>query len=123
MTNDELMIEGSNAPMTFRHLVIHSSFVIRISSFILLLAPYAVAAPYASDDWLNQFPRDKDGYTIFPTDDAVYVGTQPGDAPDLKTAQKQCHSRHTRCILFRRGEIYSASQINDSAQTNGLSAA
>jgi hypothetical protein len=109
------------------HLVIHSSFVIRISSLTLLLASFtataAPASPYASDAWLNQFPRDTDGYTIFPTPDPVYVGNQPGDAPNLKTAQQMCRARHTRCILFRRGQVYSPEQINDVVQINGLSPA
>jgi hypothetical protein len=82
-----------------------------------------VASPYASDAWLDTFPRDADGYTIFPTADPVYIGNQPGDAPDLKTAQKMCRANHTRCILFRRGQTYSAAQINDNLQTNGISAA
>lgn len=81
------------------------------------------SSPYASEAWLSQFPRDADGFTIFPTADPVYVGNQPGDAPNLKTAQQMCRSRHARCILFRRGEVYSASQINDTAQINGISAA
>jgi hypothetical protein len=129
---EETITECSNVTMnkrhhrSFVHWFIHSSFVIRISSLIVLLCVVprvAAASPYASDAWLAQFPRDADGYTNFPTADPVYVGNQPGDAPDLKSAQQMCRSRHTRCILFRRGQVYSAAQINDVVQINGLSAA
>jgi hypothetical protein len=105
------------------HLPIVSSFVIRISSLLICFSAHVALASYASDAWLAQFPRDADGYTIFPTADPVYVGNQPGDAPDLKTAQQKCRAKHSRCILFRRGQVYSASQINDNIQTNGISAA
>jgi Tfp pilus assembly protein PilF len=48
MTNDELMFKCPNAPLTirsFEHSVINSSFVIRISSLILLLAGCASTPP------------------------------------------------------------------------------
>jgi hypothetical protein len=44
MTNDELMTQCPNAPIlrSFEHLIIHSSFVIRISSFRLSIATIAL---------------------------------------------------------------------------------
>jgi len=74
---------------------------------------------YASDAWLAAFPRNVSGFTIFATNNPVYVGTQTGDCADFKTACAKAASIGSLCILFRRGGTYT---VDDNFQTNGLSA-
>ena len=69
---------------------------------------------YTNDVWKAMFPQDSNGFTIFPTNNPIYVGSQSGDAPDLNTAIGQAQSAGSLCILFRRGETYTAAQINGS---------
>jgi hypothetical protein len=76
---------------------------------------------YASDDWMAMFSQDSDGFTQFPMGAAVVVGFQPGDAPDFKTAEAVCAQNGLSVILFRRGETFTATQINDNIQTSGAS--
>ncbi|MGD1275689.1 MAG: hypothetical protein ABR964_00525 [Tepidisphaeraceae bacterium] len=81
-------------------------------------------SPYGSDGWLAMFGRDADGYTNFPVPaNAVIVGNQSGDVGDFRTAQQLAASNSSPCVLFRRGQTYTAAQINNNIQTNGTSPA
>lgn len=76
---------------------------------------------YITDQWLASFPKDADGYTIFPTDNPVYIGSQPGDCTSFAAAQALCAKQGTRCILFRRGQTFDQSWIDDDIQIGGPS--
>jgi hypothetical protein len=70
--------------------------------------------------WLATFPKDVDGYSLFPVPPgAVVVGTQPGDSPDLKTAQAAARANGSNCVLLRRGATYPESIINDLWRAGG----
>jgi hypothetical protein len=83
-----------------------------------------VPPPTPADIWLASFPRDPDGYTLFPVPaNAIILGTEPGDAPDLKTAQQAAQANQSNAVLLRRGQTYSAAQINDLWRLSGASPA
>jgi hypothetical protein len=73
-----------------------------------------------SDPWFRAFPRDADGYTLFPTEGAVII-SNTGDVRDFKSAQQICQQTGRSAILFARGQRFTADQINDDVRTNGVS--
>lgn len=84
--------------------------------------PPPLPAILGSDAWMALFPKDADGFTIFPITTVVTIGSQPGDFKDLKTAQAAAQKSNIHTILFRRGETFTPAQLNDSIQTNGKGA-
>jgi hypothetical protein len=82
------------------------------------------AISYPSDRWLATFPQDSSGFIdwqTFITQNAytpVYIGTQAGDLVDVNAANAQAAALLAAgkpvAILFRRGQTYSAAQLDNN---------